>query len=179
MSLVRSASMKKLEEMRTFDMKKVIAFILKEGWMENEVVAMAAVDALLMWLAGHAVTNHQTPYVMMEGPVDKAFHALILNTRLYYAFCQKHVGFFINHTPLDAQSANEFRILGGISYTTSFLSAEFGPELSSLLKDWEGIQDIAAVSCTGQDWEGITQDRSLPNKERYWDEVDALERLAV
>ena len=129
-------------QMQSFEMNSVIAFILKEKWAVSRHDARISVDALLQWLAGHAAINHRLPYVMMEGPVDKAFHAFILNTRAYYKFCEKHIGFFVNHTPLDATKAREFRIMGGIEYTFNFLEEHFGDQLSPLLRQWKTNIDL-------------------------------------
>jgi hypothetical protein len=112
-----------------------------------------ALEGLLQWLAGHAAApHHEQSYVMLLGDVDEAFHAFILNTRLYMRFCKEHVGFFIHHTPADEELAAELQANGSLRYTVNFLEDAFGESLSPSLCDWcDGVRSgrlgAAAVSC--------------------------------
>lgn len=144
--------------MQSFDMSPIVNFMVREG--ASKADAEDQCRALLQWMAGHAVQRHQTPYVMLNGKVDQAFHAFILNTKAYHAFCDRYVGWFIHHTPLDAEQAAESTVLAGISYTTDFLQAEFGSSLHPLLNGWvheaeKGNVTVAAVSCIGNGYDDV------------------------
>lgn len=149
----RSAAQVRYQQLcRLLDLSDVKNFLLREGTFKSDAEASDAIHAILQWLACHAVKQKNELFVMLHGPVDEAWHAFILNTKLYHAFCQEHVGFFIHHTPLDAQKANEFEILGGIKSTVQSLKESFGDELHPLLRHWEeqldtGQLTISAVSC--------------------------------
>ena len=147
------------QEMKSFNVRPVISLLKRERWLEDDDAISDAIDGLLQWFAGHAVYKHELPYVMMNGNVDKAFHAFILNTRLYADFCKKHVGFFINHTPLDAEDTNALVVMGGVDYTVNFLKDSF-PYLSPALQEWVRKNDageftISAVSCFGNGYDDI------------------------
>jgi hypothetical protein len=43
---------------------------------------------------------------MLES-VDRIWHAFILNTALYAAVCEKHIGFPVHHDPLDPYREEE------------------------------------------------------------------------
>lgn len=162
---------KKFEEMSSWDMKPVSVLMLREKWVSNEAEAKEGVHGLLQWLAGHAVVNHQRPYVMMHGVVDKAWHAFMLNSKSYQSFCGKHIGFFIHHTPMDGESANKYVILGGIDYTTEFLSDMFGGSLNSHLATWKNAENriISAVSCVGNGYDDVSKEDAPPTeKADYW-----------
>lgn len=137
----------------SFDLAPLIAFAVRDGYLPDETTARHAFDGLLQWLAGHAVEEHpEHPYVMMNGEVDQAFHALILNTRSYLHFCRNFVGFFIHHTPLTDAVMPEHDILTGVDYTVNYLEKTYGKNLSPALQEWvhahqAGELTAAAVSC--------------------------------
>lgn len=156
-------SVVKYIEMQSFDVRPVVAFLVRDGYTEAQAIEM--VTALRQWLAGHAVREHQTPYVMFHGPVDQAFHAFVLHTQLYADFCEKHVGWFIHHTPLDEEQAVEELVLSGVNYTVNFLEDEFGTSLHPLLKEWgvearAGRIEVSAVSCVCNGYE-VTYDKRM------------------
>lgn len=146
----------KYVEMQSFNVRPVVAFLVRDGYSEAKAAEM--VDALLQWVAGHAVREHQTPYVMFHGPVDEAFHAFILNTALYADFCERHIGWFLHHTPLDEEQAVEELVLSGVHYTVDFIEEQFGDSLHPLLKEWgvearAGRIEVSAVSCVCNGYE--------------------------
>ncbi len=150
----RHPAQKRYEVMKSsFDLAPIIAFAVRDGYLPDEVTAKRAFDGLLQWLAGHAVDEHPDhPYVMMNGDVDQAFHALILNTRSYLHFCRDYVGFFIHHTPLTDVVLAEHDILTGVDYTVDYLAKVYGENLSPVLQDWvraheQGKLTATAVSC--------------------------------
>lgn len=97
-------------------------------------------------------------YVMLEGEVDDGLHTLILHTKWYADFCEKHIGFFIHHTPLDAETADKLKLEGAISDTADFLVREFGDDLNPLLKKWKelsegGMLTVRDVSCVSNGYD--------------------------
>ncbi len=150
-------AMQKFLEMKEFDLSKVLTFMVRENYAETIESASLQMDGALQWLAAHAVKCHDPiPYVMLSGNVDDAWHAFLLNTRLYLEFCNEHVGFFIHHTPMDVESANVYIVQGGIEYTVNHLQEVFGDDLAPGLRQWvtdlsnDNIR-ITAVSCVGND----------------------------
>lgn len=165
-------TLKRYNEMREFDFDPVVSLIKREGFVEDTKIDVS-LDGLIQWLAGHAVKKHDDPYVMLHGDVDRVFHAFILNTKLYTKFCIEHVGFFIHHTPLDAELASQPLILQGIDYTINFLDNEFREILSPSLKKWledhkKGLLNVSAVSCVrnGHDDISIAEEFSFKLKEK-------------
>lgn len=149
-----SAAQARYNQMCRENMEPVISLLLRERDFVSAEEAHVAVKAMLQWLAGHAVKKKGQLHVMLHGPVDKAWHAFLLNTKLYHKFCAEQVGFFVHHTPLDTAHANEFEILGGITTTINFLIQSFGDSLNPLLVQWKELNDskrikISAVSCVG------------------------------
>jgi hypothetical protein len=62
------------------------------------------------WLWLNARLNHDRDHKVPDTPrvlvvhhgmviIDEYWHAFVLHTRDYQAFCQKHFGFFIHHSP--------------------------------------------------------------------------------
>lgn len=88
----------------------------------------------------------------------------------YQSFCQKHVGFFIYHTPMDSESANKYVLLGGIDYTTAFLLRMFEGFLNPHLATWGSLENrsISAVSCVGNGYDDIYQEDVPVRKTDYW-----------
>lgn len=164
------------EMKRSFETDALVRFAVRDSYAPNEIAARDSLDGALQWLACHAVKEHaEQPYVMMNGPVDEMYHALMLNTRLYLHFCREYIGFFIHHTPVDDAQADEIRIAGGIDYTLSFLQDAFGVDLSPTLHNWvaahqSGELGVSSVSCMGNDFDsapdhllGVTDFRT------FWD----------
>jgi len=160
----------------SFNADNLIDFSVRDGYASDVASAQGYLDGVLQWLACHAVKEHaEQPYVMMKGPVDQMYHALMLNTRLYLHFCRDYIGFFIHHTPVDDKQANEIKLAGGINYTIGFLQKAFGTKLSPALREWirtheRGELNASSVSCIGNDVDntpdkllGITDFRS------FWD----------
>ena len=140
-------------EMMSFDITPARSLMKRENPNLSDDEVEHAMKGLLQWLAGHAAAPHnQQAYVMLLGPVDEAFHAFILNTRLYMRFCRDHVGFFIHHTPVETELAAKLEADGSLHYTVDFLETEFGDTLSPQLRAWcDGVRSgelsATAVSC--------------------------------
>lgn len=159
-------------EMKDFNFSAVEALIRRENLIGDDKIG-DSIEGLIQWLAGHAVKKHEQTYVMLHGDIDKAFHAFVLNTKLYTQFCVEKVGFFIHHTPLDAEQANREIVLDGIDYTVSFLKEGFGNRLSKSLNRWvvdhkNGLLSVSAVSCVrnGNDIISSAEEISFRFKEK-------------
>jgi len=160
----------------SFDLEPVVAFAVRDGYLPDEAKASRAFDGLLQWLAGHAVEEHpEHPYVMMNGEVDQAFHALILNTRTYLHFCRNFVGFFIHHTPLTDTVLAEYNIMSGVDYTVDYLAKAYGDNLAPALQGWvrahqQGELTAAAVSCVSNGPDRAPHDMiGIRDFRRFWD----------
>lgn len=150
MALSVSPALQRYEVMKnSFDLTPLITFAVRDGYLPDEVTAKRAFDGLLQWLAGHAVEEHpEHPYVMMNGEVDQAFHAFILNTRSYLHFCRNFVGFFIHHTPLTDAVMTEHDILTGVDYTVNYLKQAYGDNLAPALQDWVRAHQQAELTAS-------------------------------
>ncbi len=153
-----TASQNRYYQMRREINLSHINFMLKSGWAKTENQAKQKLDAAIQWLAGHAIKPKADMYVMLEGEVDDGLHALILHTKWYAEFCDRHIGFFIHHTPLDAETADKLKLEGAIRNTANFLVNEFGDELNPLLREWKeksdgGLLTVSDVSCVGNGYD--------------------------
>lgn len=162
--------------MQTYELKPIIAFAVRDGYLPDHKSAQRAFDGILQWLAAHAVDEHRDkPFVMMNGDVDRAFHALLLNTRAYLHFCRDFVGFFIHHTPVMDQRASGYDIAGGIDYTVNYLQAAFGPALAPALTDWvrsyeRGELFATSVSCVSNGPDRAAHDLvAIRDFRTFWD----------
>lgn len=109
-------------------------------------------DAFLQWVSvvpaieiGEANT-----FVMLETPIEEAFHSFVLNTKLYQEFCDKFLGFFFHHNPLKEETGPQ--IDAGVRYTVELLEKCHGTNLHPLLKEWRGLLEngtykVACVKC--------------------------------
>ncbi len=81
-------------------------------------------DGLLQWLAAIPFARPGQPIQMVES-IDRLWHAFVLNTKLYRAFCDRFFGRYIDHDPLD----RDFEELSKKQYarfTLTTLQQEFG-----------------------------------------------------
>lgn len=158
MSKVNSAAVKKLEMViGSSDFRPIVKTMILENWVKSEGRATELIGAFLQWFLMANHSEHDRPYVMFHGPVDKVFHAFVLNTEFYAAFCAKHVGKFINHNPLDAEQASVAEERGGITYTIETLEGAYGNTLHPELKKWvrlagKGKLKASSISCVRCDY---------------------------
>ena len=139
------------------DFRPIITTMMRERWVKSEERANVLIEAFLQWFLVANHSEHDKPYVMFHGPVDKVFHAFVLNTEYYATFCAKHVGRFINHNPLDDEFAIIAAQRGGIAYTIDLLQRTYGDALHSELKRWvylaeKGKLKASSISCVGCDY---------------------------
>ena len=140
-----------------YDFQPIIQTMVREHWAKSEGRAMVLLEAFLQWFL---VANHSEsdkPYVMFHGPVDRAFHAFVLNTERYADFCARYVGRFINHNPLDDELASRAAQRGGIEYTIGLLQQAYGDKLHSELRRWVRLAErgklrASSISCVRCDY---------------------------
>lgn len=158
MSIVDSLPLKKWETVvSTSDFRPIIMTMMRENWVKSEARAKTLIEAFLQWFLVANHSEHEKPYVMFHGPVDRAFHAFVLNTEYYASFCSQHVGKFINHNPLDSGLAAVAEERGGIEYTINLLQAAYGDFLHPELKRWvhlakQGKLKASSISCVRCDY---------------------------
>lgn len=106
-------------------------------------------DAFLQWIS-LAPLNTKTRWItMFKTDVEEAFHAFVLNTRIYKAFCDKYLGFFFHHDPLITDTGPE--IAAAAKFTVENLEQSFGSELNPELRLWREQFDAGTyhVACSG------------------------------
>jgi hypothetical protein len=91
---------------------------------------------------------------MLKTPVEEAFHAFVLNTRQYKAFCERFLGYFFHHDPVTEERAPQMQ--NGIRYTVELLEKHYGESLLQPLCEWrhqldDGSAQIACVGCGHED----------------------------
>jgi|GEM_PF-2181317 len=162
--------------MKAFDLAPVIAFAVRDKFLPDQETAEVAFDSLLQWLAAHAVDEHkEMPFVMMNGPVDEAYHAFMLNSRKYLQFCREYVGFFIHHTPVDDELSKHLELDLGIDYTIGYLNKAYGTELAPMLTAWKtdreaGLLTVTSVSCVRNGAEpAMLELVGIPDFRTFWD----------
>jgi hypothetical protein len=165
------------------DFGPVIRFAVESGFAPDEESAQTALDGTLQWLVGHGMDEHaEAPYVMMNGEVDEMFHALILNTRTYLQLCREHIGFFIHHTPLDADGAR--RVEEGIGYTIDYITTLFGADVSPAIMRWKeqfdrGELNATSVSCVSNSYDAAPSELlGIDDFRTFWDRNIATEGAA-
>ena len=75
-------------------------------------------------------------------PVDLAWHELILFTRAYRAFCDRHFGRFIHHHPGGSEKENAAQFRRTVKLYTAF----FGPPPTRF---WGEVSGLAAAGTCG------------------------------
>jgi hypothetical protein len=137
-----------VQRMRTeFNFEPVIRTAVKTGEVRDRAEAEELLEAFLQWFSLLPEVIAGRTYVMLKGPVDCIFHSLILNTRLYEAFCLEFIGQFIHHEPLD--DGTESALESAVLYTVDLLEHNFGAALHPRLQEWRGQLKNGAwvVSC--------------------------------
>jgi hypothetical protein len=103
----------------------------------------AFLDAFLQWFALIPQLKSGESLQMLKS-VDRIWHAFILNTKLYRGFCQKYIGFYVDHDPLDSEDESlpraEYARL-----TLSLLEDAFGAEVNPYLR----LLEEGATCCMG------------------------------
>ncbi len=95
--------------------------------------AASLFDGLLQWLSAIPFARPGQPVQQVES-IDKLWHAFVLNTKLYRAFCDRFFGRYIDHDPLDRHFA-EFSKKQYARFTLATLKQEFGDSLHPAFLD--------------------------------------------
>ncbi len=95
--------------------------------------ASSLFDGLLQWLSAIPFARPGQPIQMVEA-IDRLWHAFVLNTKLYRAFCDRFFGRFIDHDPLDRYFA-ELSKKQYARFTLATLTEEFGDALHPAFRD--------------------------------------------
>ena len=121
------------DSMRTaFEFGPVVETAVQHYGLER-ATAQNLFDGLLQWLSAIPFARPGQPIQMVES-VDRLWHAFVLNTKLYRAFCDRFFGRYIDHDPLDRNLAElSKRQYARFTFTT--LEAEFGDELHPAFRD--------------------------------------------
>ena len=90
-------------------------------------------DGLLQWLSAIPFARPGQPIQMVEA-IDRVWHAFVLNTKLYRAFCDRFFDRFIDHDPLDRNFA-ELSKQQYARFTLATLTEEFGGDLHPAFRD--------------------------------------------
>lgn len=154
------------ETMRTEDFSFVVATMLQNKTAKNEVEAEALVDAFLQWAALVPSIEPGKLYIMLNTPVDDAFHAFLEHAERYERFCKTHLGFVVQHHPVEAHVGLDLG--AGVQYTLDLLEERYGAGLHPALKDWRaqveaGCSVVSCSACDSVDLKGKTVLAALPN----------------
>ena len=95
--------------------------------------AASLFDGLLQWLSAIPFARPGQPIQQVES-IDKLWHAFVLNTKLYRAFCTRFFRRFIDHDPLDRNFA-ELSKKQYARFTLATLTEEFGETLHPAFRD--------------------------------------------
>ncbi|OGG50590.1 hypothetical protein A2704_02325 [Candidatus Kaiserbacteria bacterium RIFCSPHIGHO2_01_FULL_54_36b] len=130
---------------RKFDFAPIKKRLLAEGRVTKDVEGLQL--AFCQWFSMFPKLQPGQTYVMLFDDVDEFFHVLIIHTETYEKLCFDHLGFKVHHHPLGESSPEG--IGAGIPASVDLLEAEFGEELSPLLKEWRKSHErgAAKVSC--------------------------------
>ena len=101
-------------------------------------------DAFLQWFSVAPARDPGSTYVMLKSDVDRIFHAFVLNTRAYRELCEKFIGHFMDHNPIDGAVSKE-----SVESTIELLERHFGADLHPALRHWKELThaDAWRVSC--------------------------------
>ena len=137
------------------DFSHIYAALVRERVCRSEPKAKTLVAAWLQWFCAGATTRTKQ-HVMMVGPVDQAFHVMVLHTKWYFRFCHEYTGVYTHHDPLNATEQRELLQNGAIEETIARLERTFGNSLNPELTKWralfkKGALTPAMVSCVGND----------------------------
>lgn len=110
---------------------RVLETAILDCGVKNIREANAGLEAFIQWFLAISACQPNQRLVMLKGPVDKMWHALILNTELYRGMCSHRFGFFLDHKPQPG-----YPPAGSIRQTVAILVQEYGRDLSNLLVAW-------------------------------------------
>ena len=118
---------------RHLDFRPVLETAVDEFGFAAPSEALAAFEGFLQWFSMVPACDHLERFVVLRGPVDRLWHATILNTALYRELCARFVGRFIDH------HANPGRPrVRWVLETVALIEAHFGDALHPEFEEWRG-----------------------------------------
>ena len=139
------------------DFGPIARTLVHEKNVSNMAEANDLIEAFIQWYATGSVTKTNS-FVMFEGPVDKVFHTMILNSPWYMRFCHTTTGVYTNHEPIAEMGMSPEDITDAAVFTAGLLEATWGADLSPHLRVYidavkTGNYAAATVSCPSNDGE--------------------------
>jgi len=117
-----------------FDFKSVIRTMVRSNSGLTEQSAIDLLDAYLQWVSIIPAVSSGNCVAMLDTEVELACHAFILNTRLYKDFCDRFLGFFLHHDPVeDGTTIDDAEIA---TRTAALLKEHFGSQLNPAFDKW-------------------------------------------
>lgn len=137
------------EMVEKFDFSQITWTMTRYNKAMRAEEANELLHAFLQWFALIPANRANDYVVMLETPVEEAFHAFVLNTELYQRFCDKFLGYFFHHTPLREESGPEIDRL--VRYTVELLEQHYGDNLHPAFRQWREQLDTGTytVACVG------------------------------
>lgn len=134
--------------MLSADFGSVFYTAKKDCGIPSDERAEELMVAFCQWFAVIPTLQPGDWHAVLESPVDNIFHAMILNTEVYEAFCNTHLGEFVHHTPIDG-TREDLPLAQFVSDTLIRLETTYGADLAPDLKAWRGMFDSGnwQVSC--------------------------------
>lgn len=117
-----------------FDYKPVIRTIVKSNPGLSDQQASELLDAYLQWVSIIPAVGSGNCVAMLDTEVELACHAFILNTRLYQEFCDRFLGFYLHHDPVDQDVSGDGTEVA--ARTASLLREHFGSQLNPAFDKW-------------------------------------------
>lgn len=135
----------------TFDFEPIVWTMLRYNQDMERSDALSRLDAFIQWFSLIPTVESGCWYVMLETPVEDAFHSFVLNTRVYADFCDQFLGHFFHHDPAPEEAPDQF-VRESAEYTVAMLQSNFKENLNPLLQDWvrqvkDGTFKVACVNC--------------------------------
>lgn len=114
--------------------KEIIATMIREDENVSKEKCEQIVDSLCQWLSLVGYAKNEGLPLQMLATVGSAWHAFILNTKLYREFCTMVFGFIVDHDPIEAMDQEIPREEYGL-FTLWALRQVFGERVNPILAD--------------------------------------------
>ncbi len=147
----RQSATELYERMKRDDFSQVLFTAVKECGVTDDARARELLDGFLQWLAVIPDMSEGKNLQMFKD-LDRIWHAMILHTKFYREFCQRHFGTFIDHDPAENVLERQAKRVDA-DYTLELLRAAFGSDLNPELFALENIIDCCRrppVCITGE-----------------------------
>jgi hypothetical protein len=129
--LYGAALLERLEQSLADQKERLLITAIVDCGIRNLAEAERALHAFVQWFAVLPSASSNQPVVMVKGPVDRMWHAIILHTSTYTQLCDRFLGYYLDHEPrLDFPRDTWVRA------TVEILVKAYGTHLSPLLVAW-------------------------------------------